>query len=86
MNYGKILVLQSGDVLHEGDLLNHKEYCLLATLNEQTNRPDLELLVCFESSDELDFRFRVLPYGMFWSFFHSIFTIDRFYCFCFFQE
>lgn len=59
-----MFALQNGDILHEDEYLSHKEYCLKASLNEETNRPDLELLVCFESSDDLDIRYQILPWGM----------------------
>lgn len=54
---------QTGEILHENTTLNHHEYCLAVELNEETNRIDVELMVCFES-EESDIRFRILPYGM----------------------
>lgn len=56
-------ITHKGDVLHENRSLNHKEYCLKASLNEETNRSDLELLVCFDHYGPL---FPNVPYVILW--------------------
>lgn len=57
--------LQRGHILYENKSVPHKQYCLMASLDEDTNKARLDLVLCFEE-DQLETRYNILPYGKWW--------------------
>lgn len=39
------------------------QYCLMALLDEDTHKANLNLVMCFKAPDQLDIKYDILPYG-----------------------
>lgn len=61
---------QMGNILFENATVTHRHYCLKTTVNNETKEPTVNAVICFDSSDKLEVRHNILPYGK-WIQFYS---------------
>lgn len=56
-------LFQKGHILHEDSALEHHQYCFRATINQETNAVDWNLLVCYMPQTK-NIRYTILPICM----------------------
>lgn len=57
------LVFQMGNAVFENKTLTHRDYCLLTTLDHETNKPNVKIMACYVNEGPIEPRFQILPYS-----------------------
>lgn len=65
---------QEGHILHDDSTLEHHQYCFRATVNQQTNAINWNLLVCYMPATK-NIRYTILPICMLISVFFIVATL-----------